>query len=55
MKKQIKQYIKNNDITEFELGTDEWVEFITHLNPNTDELDFDKIESILEDLDIEVY
>ena len=55
MKKLIKQYIKENDITEFELGTEEWVDFINHLNPNTDELDFDKIESILEDLDIEVY
>lgn len=57
MKTQIKNYCEVNNITEFELGTDEWVDFITHLGSmnNLNELDFDEIENILEEIDIEVY
>lgn len=55
MKTQIKNYCEVNNITEFELGTDEWVDFITYLEMVGIELDFDEIENILEELDIEVY
>jgi hypothetical protein len=65
LKTKIKNYCKVKNITEFESGTDEWVDFITHLNPKyslsyvneldvDDELDFNEIENILEELNIEI-
>lgn len=54
MKTQIKNYCEVNNITEFELGTDEWVDFITHLERVGIELDFDEIENILEEINVEL-
>lgn len=66
MKEKIKQYITQNNITELELGTEEWVElfmFLTDFEGDVDDflesglvenIDTDEVEEILEELDIEL-
>ena len=65
MKKMIKEFVVKNNITEMEMGTEEWVEMVAYvigfegdiedlLNEDID-FDADKAIEILETLDVEVY
>jgi hypothetical protein len=64
MKNKIKQFIKQNDITEMESGTEEWLELIAYVigfegdieDLLDEDIDFDadKAYEILEELGVEV-
>ena len=65
MKNKIKQFIKQNDITEMESGTEEWLELIAYVigfegdieDLLDEDIDFDADEAyeILEELGVEVF
>ena len=65
MKNKIKQFIKQNDITEIESGTEEWLELIAYVigfegdieDLLDEDIDFDADEAyeILEELGVEVF
>ena len=65
MKNKIKQFIKQNDITEMESGTEEWLELIAYVigfegdieDLLDEDIDFDadKAYEILEELGVEVF
>ena len=64
MKNKIKQFVKQNDITEMEMGSQEWLELVAHvigfegdvedLLDNDIDFDAEKAYEILEELDVEV-
>ena len=65
MKNKIKKFIKENEVCEFELGSQEWLELVAYIigyegdveDLLDEDIDFDaeKAIEILEELDVEVF
>jgi hypothetical protein len=61
---KIQKYCKANNITKFGLGHDDFMisnyfnqfsKFISHLDVDYKDLDFDEIENVLKEINVELY